>query len=186
MLLVVGLGNPGRRYQNTRHNVGYRVVDRVAGTCGTEISKRGFEGAWTEVRDGEERIILLKPETYMNLSGQAVRAAVDWYKLEPSAVLAVADDIHLEVAKLRARRRGSSGGQKGLESITAHLGTDDFARLRIGVGEPGNAAHWAQYVLEPIPAADAPKIEEAIERAAEAVLVWAREGMENCMNRYNG
>lgn len=186
MLLVVGLGNPGRRYQNTRHNVGYRVVDRVAGTFGVEISRRGFEGAYAEVRDGEERILLLKPETYMNLSGQAVRAATDWHKLAPSAVLAVCDDIHLETGTLRARRKGSSGGQKGLESIAAHLGTDEFARLRLGVGEPGNAAQWAQYVLEPIPVADAPKIDEAVERAAEAVLVWAREGMEACMNRYNG
>lgn len=186
MRLVVGLGNPGKRYQNTRHNVGFAVVDRVARVLDAEISRRGFEGQYAEARDGGERLLLLKPETYMNLSGQAVRAAFDWHKLTPAEVLVICDDIHLETGHLRIRRKGSSGGQKGLDSVAQHLGTDEFARLRIGVGSPERADQWANYVLEPIPVADAAVIDAAVERAAEAVRVWAREGVEVCMNRFNG
>ncbi len=185
MRLVVGLGNPGKRYQNTRHNVGFRVVDRVASELGTEITRRHFESLAAEVRDGDEKVVLLKPETFMNLSGQAVRAAMDWYKLTPADLLVVCDDLNLPAGKLRARAKGSPGGQKGLESIVAHLGTDDFARLRIGIGNPGQASDWARYVLEPIPVAEAERLERAIERGAEAALVWARKGLEVCMNRYN-
>ncbi len=186
MHLVVGLGNPGRRYQGTRHNVGFLVVDRLAGKLGAEVSRRGFEGAYTEARDGEHRLVLLEPHTYMNLSGQSVRAATDWFKLTPDAVMAVCDDIHLEPGKLRIRRKGSSGGQKGLESIGQHLGTEEFSRLRVGVGAPELSVDWARWVLEPFAEAERAGIDEAVDRAAEAVLAWVRDGIEACMNRFNG
>src|SRR5206468_6420459 len=134
MKLVVGLGNPGPKYAGTRHNIGYAVVDYLSAAPGVGRWRRRFESQVAEAVEAAEQVLLMKPETFMNLSGRAVRAAADFYKLTPADLLVVCDDIALPLGKLRARARGSDGGQKGLRSIQEHLGTPEYPRMRIGVG----------------------------------------------------
>jgi peptidyl-tRNA hydrolase, PTH1 family len=185
MKLVVGLGNPGPNYEGTRHNIGYAVVDYLSAAPGVGRWRRRFESQVAEAVEGSEPVLLMKPETFMNLSGRAVREAADFYKLGPADLLIVCDDIALPVGKLRARARGSHGGQKGLLSVQESLGTQEYSRLRIGVGSPGE--HWdaADYVLSRFKSAERKVVEDAIAQAAQAVLVWVREGIDACMNRFN-
>jgi peptidyl-tRNA hydrolase, PTH1 family len=185
MKLVVGLGNPGPKYDGTRHNIGYAVVDYLAAAPGVGRWRSKFESQVTETVEGTEQVLLMKPETFMNLSGRAVRAAADFYKLDVKDVLVVCDDIALPVGKLRARARGSDGGQKGLRSVQEALGTSEYSRLRIGVGSPGE--HWdaADYVLSRFKPAERTVVADAIAQSAQAVLVWVRAGVDACMNRFN-
>jgi peptidyl-tRNA hydrolase, PTH1 family len=185
MKLVVGLGNPGPKYEGTRHNIGYAVVDYLAAAPGVGKWRSRFQSSVAEAVEGSEPVLLMKPETFMNLSGRAVREAADFYKLGPTDLLVVCDDIALPVGKLRARARGSHGGQKGLLSVQESLGTQEYSRLRIGVGSPGE--HWdaADYVLSRFKSAERKVVEDAIAQAAQAVLVWVREGIDACMNRFN-
>ena len=148
--LVVGLGNPGTKYQGTRHNVGFEVIDRLAQGGSRPSFSRKFDGQVAEAEIDYRRVLLLKPETFMNLSGRSVAQALRFYKLEPTDLLVVCDDLSLPLGKLRLRSGGSDGGQKGLRDITAHLGTDQFPRLRIGIGERGEI-DAADFVLEPVP-----------------------------------
>lgn len=186
MKLVVGLGNPGPKYAGTRHNIGFDVLDYLAAAPGVGRWRSRFEGLVTEAVEGTEQVLLMKPETFMNLSGRAVRAAVDFYKLAPADLLVVCDDIALPLGKLRARARGSDGGQKGLRNIREQLGTDEYPRLRIGVGSPGE--HWdaADYVLSRFKPGERAAVDEAVAQAAQAVLLWVRQGIDGCMNRVNG
>jgi peptidyl-tRNA hydrolase, PTH1 family len=186
MKLVVGLGNPGPRYEGTRHNIGYAVVDYLAAAPGVGRWRNRFESQVAETVEGAEPVLLMKPETFMNLSGRAMRPALDFYKLSVSDLLVVCDDIALPLGKLRVRTKGSDGGQKGLRSIQEALGTPEYVRLRIGVGSPGE--HWdaADYVLSRFKPAERTAVEEAVAQAAQAVLVWVRQGAEVCMNRFNG
>jgi peptidyl-tRNA hydrolase, PTH1 family len=184
MKLVVGLGNPGARYHGTRHNVGFAVADYLASGVGVGPWKRRFQAHVAECPDGDETLLLIKPETFMNLSGNSVRQATDFYKVPAEAILVVCDDIALPLGKLRVRASGSHGGHNGLRDIEAHLGTNDYARLRIGVGAPDSEA--VDHVLGRFRPSELPLIEDAIARAAAAVLVWSREGVEACMNKYNG
>jgi PTH1 family peptidyl-tRNA hydrolase len=185
MKLVVGLGNPGPKYDGTRHNIGYAVVDYLAAAPGVGRWRSKFESQVTETVEGTEQVLLMKPETFMNLSGRAVRAAADFYKLDVKDVLVVCDDIALPLGKLRARARGSDGGQKGLRSVQEALGTNEYSRLRIGVGSPGE--HWdaADYVLSRFKPAERTVVADAIAQSAQAVLVWVRAGVDACMNRFN-
>jgi len=185
MKLVVGLGNPGLKYDGTRHNIGYAVVDYLAAAPGVGRWRSKFESQVTETVEGTEQVLLMKPETFMNLSGRAVRAAADFYKLDVRDVLVVCDDIALPLGKLRVRARGSDGGQKGLRSVQEALGTSDYSRLRIGVGSPGE--HWdaADYVLGRFKPGERKVVEDAIAQAGQAVLVWMRQGVDACMNRFN-
>jgi peptidyl-tRNA hydrolase, PTH1 family len=186
MKLVVGLGNPGPKYDGTRHNIGYAVVDYLASAPGVGRWRSRFESQVTEMVEGTEQVLLMKPETFMNLSGRAVRAAADFYKLDVKDLLIVCDDIALPLGKLRVRARGSHGGQNGLRNIQEALGTQEYSRLRIGVGSPGE--HWdaADYVLSRFKPAERAAVQDAVALAAQAVLVWARQGVDECMNRYNG
>jgi PTH1 family peptidyl-tRNA hydrolase len=186
MKLVVGLGNPGPKYEGTRHNIGYAVVDYLAAAPGVGSWRRRFQSRVAETADGSESLLLMKPETFMNLSGRAVREAVDFYKLGPADLLVVCDDIALPLGKLRARAKGSHGGQNGLRSIQEALGTQEYSRLRIGVGSPGE--HWdaADYVLGRFKPAERKAVEDAVAQAAQAVLLWVRHGIDVCMNRVNG
>src|SRR5262249_7060579 len=147
MKIVIGLGNPGPRYQATRHNIGYAVVDYLAAAPGTSAFRSRFQSLVAERTEDGETVLLVKPETFMNLSGRAVRQIVDFFKLETKDLLVVCDDIALPVGKLRARARGSDGGQKGLRSIEEQLGTPEYARLRIGIGSPDEREDAAEYVL---------------------------------------
>jgi PTH1 family peptidyl-tRNA hydrolase len=180
MKLVVGLGNPGRQYAGTRHNVGFEVADRLAVNAGPYRNR--FDAQVAEAP--AEGLLLLKPNTYMNLSGRAVRQAVDFYKIPLPDVLVVCDDFALPLGKLRLRARGSHGGHNGLRSIQEHLGTTDYARLRVGVGEPDEDA--VDHVLGRFGAGERPVIDDALDRAVQAVIVWATQGIEASMNRFNG
>jgi len=185
MKLVVGLGNPGREYERTRHNVGYDVIERLAGKFGPISFRRRFAGRLGSATIGGEKIGLLKPETYMNLSGQSVQPALAFYDLTPAKLLVICDDINLPVAKLRIRATGSDGGQKGLRSIAQQLGTTDYSRLRIGVGSVPPGRDAADYVLDRFGRDDRKLINEAIDRAVEAVTVWCEADIERCMNQFN-
>lgn len=185
MKLVVGLGNPGRRYRDTRHNVGFALLAELARLFGTGGVKSKFHGEVVEANIGGKKALLLSPLTYMNRSGISVQEAKSFYKIAEEDILIVCDDLNLPVAKLRFRGKGSSGGQKGLEDIIRHLGTDGFARLRLGIGSPPEGWDWADYVLSRFTKQETAELELAVRQAADAVLVWAREGVDACMNQYN-
>jgi PTH1 family peptidyl-tRNA hydrolase len=183
-LLVAGLGNPGREYGRTRHNAGWLVLDELARRHGGSWRSK-FSGSLAEVRVGELRLALLKPETYMNESGRSVGGAVRFFKVEPEQVLVVHDDVDLEPGRLQARAGGGLAGHNGLRSLAQHLGSQDFLRLRIGVGRPGRGdpRSVADWVLSPFtPEEDA---EALIARAADAVETIATDGLEAAQQRYN-
>lgn len=185
MKLVVGLGNPGRRYQGTRHNIGYVVLAELARRFGTTPPKAKFHGEVVEAEISGQKALLLSPTTYMNLSGTSVQEAKSFYKLADEDLLVICDDLNLPVGKLRFRARGSSGGQKGLEDIIQRLGTEEFSRLRIGVGTAPEGWNWADYVLGKFTAEELPLIDQAVKVAADAVATWAAQGIQLCMNQYN-
>jgi PTH1 family peptidyl-tRNA hydrolase len=183
--LVVGLGNPGSRYQGTRHNIGFELVDLLArGGQGASFSRK-FDGQVAEVEIDFRRVLLLKPESFMNLSGRSVGQAVRFYKLQPADILVNCDDLSLPVGKLRIRPGGSDGGQKGLRDITAHLGTEQFPRLRIGIGDQG-AGDAADYVLSRFRSPERSLIDDTLILASQAVAVWVTQGIDQAMNRFNG
>ena len=183
-LFVAGLGNPGRQYERTRHNAGWLVVDELARRHdGSWRSK--FSGSLAEVRLGELRLGLLKPETYMNESGRSVAAAARFFKVEPGSLLVVHDDVDLEPERLQARRGGGLAGHNGLRSLAQHLGTQDFLRLRVGVGRPGRGDRHSisDWVLSPFePEED---VEALVSRAADAVETIAEDGLEPAQARFN-
>ena len=183
--LVVGLGNPGTKYQGTRHNVGFEVIDRLAQGGARSSFSRKFDGLLAETEIDYRRVLLLKPETFMNLSGRSVGQALRFYKLGPADLLVVCDDLSLPLGKLRIRTAGSDGGQKGLRDIIAHLGTEQFTRLRIGIGERGEV-DAADYVLSRFRTAERPIIDDALILATQAVAVWVTQGTDAAMNRFNG
>lgn len=184
--LVVGLGNPGSKYDGTRHNIGFEAIDRLAASCPGATFARKFEGRLVEADIDFRRVLLLKPETFMNLSGRSVRAAVQFYKLDPSAdLLVICDDLNLPLGKLRIRPDGSDGGQKGLRDITAQLGSDRYARLRLGIGDRG-PIDASDFVLSRFKSAERPIIDDALILVSQAVAVWASQGASAAMNRFNG
>src|SRR5215212_4361772 len=183
-LLVVGLGNPGREYAKTRHNAGWLVLDELANRHGGSWRSK-FSGSLAEVRLDGHRVALLKPETYMNESGRSVAAAATFFKVEPDAILVVHDEGDFDLGRLQARKGGGLAGHNGLRSIAQALGTQDFLRLRIGVGRPGRGDRRpvADYVLSPFdPEED---VDELIARSADAVETLARDGLERTQSRYN-
>jgi PTH1 family peptidyl-tRNA hydrolase len=183
--LVVGLGNPGSKYESTRHNIGFEAVDRLAaGGSGSKFSKK-FDGLVAETEIDFHRVLLLKPETFMNLSGRSVAQAARFYKIEAADLLVICDDLSLPLGKLRLRAGGSDGGQKGLRDITSHLGTEMYPRLRIGIGERG-MIDASDFVLSRFKSSERPVIDEALIDATQAVAVWAGKGLEAAMNRFNG
>jgi PTH1 family peptidyl-tRNA hydrolase len=185
MKIVVGLGNPGRQYAGTRHNVGFDVLDYLASGPGVVGAKAAFQSEVAEMSEGGEKVLLVKPQTFMNLSGRAVRAVLDFYKLTPADLLVVCDDYNLPLGKLRVRAKGSSGGQNGLRNIQEQLGTDEYARLRIGIGQPA-PGEAVDFVLTRFKPGERAAAEEAVANAAAGVLVWVRQGLAACMNRVNG
>ena len=184
--LVVGLGNPGRKYGGTRHNVGFQVVAQIARNHAAGVIKKKFKGEVVDVRIRDRQVCLLCPETYMNASGRSVKPAVDFYKLAPTDVLVVCDDFALDLGRLRFRPKGSSGGQKGLDDIIRCLGTDEIPRLRIGIGKPPDNWDIADYVLSQFKADQKTDIEIAVRQAGDAVVDWVDNGVDYCMNKYNG
>jgi peptidyl-tRNA hydrolase, PTH1 family len=183
--LVVGLGNPGSRYRGTRHNVGFEVIDALAGRNGLTLQPWKGLADTVEWRRPEGRVWFVKPTTFMNLSGDAVAALVGFYKVDLANVLVVCDDVNLPVGRLRARPEGSDGGNNGLASIIASLGTDGFSRLRIGVGRGDPQRDLADHVLSRFSTEELPEVNASIGRAVDAVSVWLDEGIARVMNSFN-
>ena len=185
MKLIVGLGNPGAKYKDTRHNVGFEVAARLIKKFGTATPRAKFQGEIVEAAIGGHKALLLTPLTYMNASGGSVLEARDFYKIENENILVVCDDFALPLAKLRLRGKGSSGGQNGLDDILRRLGTTDVPRLRIGVGPLPPGWDAAGFVLGKFTKDEQPEVAFAIDRATDAVDVWVREGLAKAMSRYN-
>jgi PTH1 family peptidyl-tRNA hydrolase len=185
MKLVVGLGNPGRKYEGTRHNVGFMVAAEVARRHGIGRPRQAFQGEVVEAELHNQKVLLLCPQTYMNLSGGSVLAARDFYKLAVEDVLIVCDDFALPLGKLRFRRGGSSGGQKGLADVLRRLGTDEVPRLRLGVGPVPERWDPADFVLGRFDKQQQAEAEQMIARAADGVADWVGQGIDYCMNQYN-
>ncbi len=183
MKLIAGLGNPGREYAATRHNSGFMAMDYLLDKLGVTLSQEKWHALITTVRIEGEPVLLMKPLTYMNESGRAVAAAVNFYHIEPEDILIMHDDMDLPAGSLRIRTRGSSGGQKGMKSIQQCLGTVDIARIRIGVGHSTRGQHEQvpDWVLSPVPADEKERFEHALKQAAEAAYAWAYLPMEKVM-----
>ena len=184
MKLIVGLGNPGGKYRGTRHNIGFAVVDELARRGRVEFDSAPGEALVAKVR-GVEPVLLAKPLTFMNASGEAVGGLARYFKIEPADLLIVVDEVQLPLGKLRARARGSAGGHNGLKSLIAHLG-DEFARLRIGVGRGDQRRDLADHVLARFEADEAAEVERMTTRAADASEMFITSGIEAMMNAYNG
>lgn len=184
--LVVFLGNPGPRYEGTRHNAGFMAGDALAKDKGVSITRARFRALTGTLELDGEKVMLMKPQTYMNLSGEAVSQAVKFYKIPPEHVLVVSDEVSLPIGKLRVRSKGSAGGHNGLKSIIACLGTEAFPRIRIGVGAPPHPDYdMADWVLSSFKNQDAEDMAKAAQRAAEAVQCYIRNGAERTMNLFN-
>ena len=184
--LIVGLGNPGKQYENTRHNVGFWTVDELARRWNMSFGKTERKA---QVADGvirDRRVLLAKPQTYMNLSGEAVRSLADFYKIETARIFVISDDLDLPLGTLRLRKSGSHGGQNGIRSVLQHLGTQEVSRARIGIGRPPGRMDAAAYVLRPFEGDDAITVRIVIDRAADAVETWLIDGIELAMTRHNG
>jgi PTH1 family peptidyl-tRNA hydrolase len=182
--LIVGLGNPGPKYDGTRHNVGFEVVDRLASRWDIDLSGERFHG-WFGLGDcGHERVALMKPTTFMNRSGKAVLAAGTFYKLPFADLMVLCDDLALPVGRVRIRKSGSAGSHNGLQDIIDRIGTEDFPRMRIGIGE--RIGLGAQYVLSPFDADERALVDRVLDHASDAVQCWIECGLDIAMNRFNG
>jgi PTH1 family peptidyl-tRNA hydrolase len=186
--LIVGLGNPGAEYARTRHNLGFAVVEALAAEAGADFRRRGLSLSAHGSLHGEEDLIFAKPQTFMNLSGQAVAELISQTGLQPSDLhnfLLIHDDLDLDVGRIRMKARGGAGGNNGVLSIIDALGTDEFARLKIGIGRPPAGTEAADYVLRPPRGDERALLHEAMERAVEAAQCWISEGLATTMNRFN-
>jgi PTH1 family peptidyl-tRNA hydrolase len=185
MKMVVGLGNPGDEYVDTRHNMGFKVIDSLAQMLATDVRKRKFGARFGAGEFSGKKLILLKPWQFMNRSGQAVATAMGFYRLSLTDLLVVTDDLSLEPGRLRIRSKGSAGGHNGLADIVEKLGSNEFARLRIGIGDNGRVDS-AIYVLKRPRLEERPVLEDAIKRAKDAVFCWVAHGIDKAMNEFNG
>ena len=184
--LIVGLGNPGDQYENTRHNVGFRALDELAEIANVSVQKLKYKALTNTATVSGCKVLLMKPVTYMNLSGEAVGEAARFFKIPPEHVIVLSDDTSLPVGKLRIRKSGSAGGHNGLKSIIQHLGTDQFPRIKIGVGEkPHPDYDMADWVLGKFPPADKKVIDEMVQKAAKAVEYYMKDGPEKAMGKFN-
>lgn len=186
--LIVGLGNPGAKYDKTRHNIGFETLDALIRQWHVSWQEnRRFKGYFAEKRrPGGQKVYLLKPLTYMNLSGESIRAASDWYKLPPESVLVVYDDMDLPVGRLRMRLSGSAGGHNGIKSTISHLGGQNFPRLRIGIGKSNAGKESVSHVLGKFAPSEFPIVAEVLQLACDAIEMSLEEGVEKAMSLYNG
>ena len=185
--LLVCLGNPGKEYANTRHNIGFLAADALEKRTGVKFNKLKYRALTGEVTLGGQRVLVVKPQTYMNLSGEAVKLAGGFYKIPPERVLVISDEVSLAPGKIRVRRSGSAGGHNGLKNIIAHLGTDQFPRIRLGVGQkPHPDYDMADWVLGHFQGEDKKAMDAAVKRAADAIECLLKEGPDRAMNKFNG
>ena len=185
MKLVVGLGNPGKQYVGTRHNVGFDVLQELARKFIAPLNRHKFDADYAEFSLGQEKVLLVAPQTYMNLSGQSVQKFCSFYHLEPTDVLVVCDDLNLPLGRLRIRASGSAGGQKGLQNIVQLLGTQDIPRLRIGIDPPPSGRDAKDWVLGAFGKSELSLVETVVQQAAQAVETWITQGLPTAMNRFN-
>lgn len=186
MFIIAGLGNPTDRYTNTRHNAGFRVIDELAKRNNIPLNNKKFNAVCGNGVIGGSKVLLLKPQTYMNNSGESIRAAVDFYKLDPETeLLIIYDDISLDIGQLRIRAKGSAGGHNGIKSIIEHLGSQAFPRVKVGVGAKPAGFDLADYVLSVFPEEERAAIQEGIEDAAKATELILNDSIEAAMNQYN-
>ena len=184
--LVVFLGNPGTRFNGTRHNAGFMAADAMAKELNVSINRLRFKALTAQVEIGGEKVLLMKPQTYMNLSGEAVIQAAKFYKISPEHIIVVSDEVAMPIGKLRIRKSGSAGGHNGLKNIIQHLGTDAFPRIKVGVGMPEHPDHeMIDWVIGKPQGEEAKTLRAALDRAAEAALCIVDEGADKAMNRFN-
>jgi len=187
MYLIVGLGNPGREYEMTRHNIGFEVIDYIADKNSVKVKKLKFKGLYEKTSLYGEEVVLLKPQTYMNLSGESVRDFAGFYKIPPENIIIISDDINLDEGRIRIRKGGSAGGHNGLKSIIYQLNSDQFVRIRVGVGKKEHENQdLADFVLSRFTKAQIPILEKAIINADGAISEIIRKNAESAMNKYNG
>ena len=187
MFIIAGLGNPTKQYEGTRHNVGFEVIDRISEKYNIDVDAKKHRALIGKGIIQGQKVILAKPQTYMNLSGESVRSLLDYYKVdEEHELIVIYDDIDLEPGQLRIRKKGSAGGHNGIKSIIAHLGSENFPRLKFGVGDKPKEMDLADYVLGRFSSQDEATVSEGIKRACEAVECMIGEGCDAAMNKYNG
>ncbi len=183
--LITGLGNPGKQYEHTRHNVGFDVIEELSNRLAIPLNQSKLKGLYGIGAVNGEKVLLLKPLTYMNLSGESIRAVMDYYKIEQEDLLVVYDDLDLPVGKIRLRQKGSPGGHNGIKSIVAHLGTQQFNRIRIGIDRPQGGMSVPDYVLGQFLQEERPLIAQAVKNSAEACETWLKKPFLQVMNDYN-
>lgn len=185
MYIIIGLGNPTKEYQATRHNIGFDIITRIADDNHIPLDIKKHKAICGKGYIESEKVILAQPQTYMNLSGESVRELVDFYKVTPEEIIVIYDDISLDIGQLRLRKQGSAGGHNGIKSIIRHLGTQEFNRIKVGVGDKPNGWDLADYVLSRFAKNEQPSIRETMQKSSEAVKSILKEGMESAMNIYN-
>lgn len=185
MKMIIGLGNPGKQYDMTRHNIGFHVIDELAKQMDAPAMQLKFNGAYTIIHRPEGKVMLVKPLTYMNLSGECVAPLMDYYDIDPDEIVVIYDDLDLAPGKLRLRQKGSAGGHNGMKSLIAHLGTDTFNRIRIGVGRPTGGMKVSDYVLSSFSKEEQPLLDDMVKKSASACLEWLKSPFLDVMNHYN-
>lgn len=184
--MIVGLGNPGRKYEGTRHNVGFMVVEQLANAYNLTFSGKKAKAIFADGLIAEKKVLIVQPQTFMNLSGGAVRGLADFYQIEPAHIMVVSDHLDIPLGTLRLRPKGGAGGQNGIRDIINQLGTQDFPRLRFGISRPPGQMDPARYVLQPFRGDDVILLRETLDRAVRALEDWLRHDLEFAMNRHNG
>ena len=185
MYIIAGLGNPTKEYENTRHNVGFAVIDRLADKYNIDVSERKHRGFCGKGMIEGQKVLLVKPQTFMNLSGESIRSVMDYYKITPEELIVIYDDISLNPGQLRIRKKGSAGGHNGMKNIIAHLGTSEFPRIKVGVGEKPPQMDLKDYVLSRFSKGEKELMEQAFQEAALAAVMMITEGADRAMNHFN-
>lgn len=185
MYLVVGLGNPEEEYSNTRHNMGFNVINKIAEQYKIQVNKNKFQGLYENVLIEGKKVILIKPQTYMNLSGNCIQEFAKFYKIEKENIIVIYDDMDIDVGQIKIRKKGSAGGHNGMKSIIQMLGTEEFARIRIGIGRPKHTGDEINYVIGAIPKEEIPRLEAGVEKAKEAIIEILKKGIDSAMNKFN-
>jgi len=186
MYLIVGLGNPEKEYENTRHNMGFNVINKIAKDCDIKVSQSKFKGIYTIENINGKKVILLKPQTYMNLSGESIIEFKNFYKIPNENIIVVYDDIDLEPGAIRIRKKGGPGTHNGMKSVVQCLQTEEFVRVRVGIGKPEYKDDMINYVIGAISKSERGKLEEGVNKAAAAVQAIIKDGIDIAMNKFNG
>ena len=185
MYLIVGLGNPEEEYSKTRHNMGFNAINKIADQYGIKVNKSKFQGLYESAIIEGKKVMLIKPQTYMNLSGECIKQFVDFYKIPNEDILVIYDDMDIEPGKIKIRKKGGAGGHNGMKSIIKMLGTEEFARIRTGIGRPKHNGDDINYVIGAIPEEEIPKLQDGVEKAKEAVIEILKNGIDSAMNKLN-